>query len=230
MRYQEELSVNYCRLVCVSVDEPKVSGAYRYGLGASFPFLSDETREAIDLLGIRDETEGEYAGCSMPMTFIMSPDLTIYKIYNGWFFVGRPTLEELRMDLRELLSRRSNYAYEAYNRPEIKAIRVPAERWEHGAPRVGENGSPTGRGVVQWFSLDDGYGVIEQDDGKLIFMHFTGIPGEGYRTVDPGATVEYERVDSPTGVPCAVNVHVVEEGAAWGPGSLKSDVVSRLNL
>ena len=226
VQYQEELSVNYCRLVCVSVDEPKVSGAYRYGLGASFPFLSDEKREAIDLLGIRDQTEGEYPGCAIPMTYVLSPDLTIYKIYNGWFFVGRPTLEELRMDLRELMSRRSNYAYEEYNRADVKGIRVPAETWEEPWEGTG----PKFKGVVQWFSLDDGYGVIEQEDGKQVFMHFTGIPGEGYRTVDPGAVVEYERVSSPSGVPCAVNIQILEAGEQKGPGSLKSGIISGLNL
>ena len=229
VRFQEELSVNYCKLVAISVDEPKVSAAFRYGLGASFSFLSDQTREAIDFLGIRDEVEGEYPGCSIPITFVLAPDLTIHKIYNGWFFVGRPTLEELRIDLRELMSRRKNYRYETYNRDELKAVDPPAEVWINGAPPLGESGNPVGKGVVQWFSLDDGYGVIKQESGKEIFLRFTGIPGEGYRTVRPGSGVEYEIAKSPTGVPCAINVRVTRAAEKWGPGSLTSWIVSGLN-
>jgi hypothetical protein len=39
---------------------------------------------------------------------VLRPDLTMHKIYDGWFFVGRPTLEELRQDLREVMSGRSD--------------------------------------------------------------------------------------------------------------------------
>jgi cold shock CspA family protein/peroxiredoxin len=230
VRFQEELSVNYCRLVAISVDSPMVSAAFRYGLGASFPFLSDENREAIDHLGIRDETEAEYPGCAIPTTFVLNPDLRIYKTYDGWFFVGRPTLEELRQDLRAILTSQKRYSYESWNTEAIKrSLRIPAERWEHGAPPLGAGGDPTGRGTVQWFSIDDGYGMIVSDDGRQVFVHFSAIPGEGYRTVHPGAVVEYEEVPSPTGFPCAVNVRVVKE-SDWGPGSLKSSIVSGLNL
>lgn len=229
VRYQEELSVNYCKLVSISADRPKVCGAYRYGLGAAWPFLSDEKREVIDLLGLRDETEEEYPGCAIPTTFVLTPDLTIHKIYNGWFFVGRPTLEELRHDLRELMARRRNYTYESYNQPEIKRICIPAEYWEHGAPPLGVTGNPVARGVVEWFSVDDGYGVIRADDGRSIFLRFSGIPGTGYRTVRPSSEVEFEIVTGPQGHLCATNLRVLQEGERWGLGSLTSTVVSGLN-
>jgi cold shock CspA family protein/peroxiredoxin len=228
--YQEELSVNYCKLVSISVDKPKACGAYRYGLGASWPFLSDEKHEAIDRLGIRDETEEEYPGCAIPTTFVLASDLTIHKIYEGWFFVGRPTIEELRQDLRVLMSRRSNYRYEAYNRAEIKKVCVPAEYWEHGAPPLGASGSPVARGQVEWFSVDDGYGVITADDGRSIFLRFSGIPGLGYRTVRSGSDVEFEIVAGPKGHLCATNLRVLKEGERWGMGSLTSTIVSGLNL
>ncbi|MCI0553087.1 MAG: hypothetical protein L0287_19240 [Anaerolineae bacterium] len=44
-------------------------------------------------------------------TFILDRDRTIYKIYNGWWFVGRPTAEEIRMDLRALMSQRHDWVY-----------------------------------------------------------------------------------------------------------------------
>ena len=230
VRFQEELSVNYCKLVAISADEPKVAGAYRYGLGASFPFLSDATSEIIDHLGIRDETESEYPGCAIPTTFVLAPDLTIYKIYDGWFFVGRPTLEELRMDLRALMSRRSNYNYQAYNRDDIKkSIRIPAEVWADGAPELGSSGNPVARGVVEWFCVDDGHGMIRHDNGDPIFLHFSAIPGDGYRTIAAGSEVEFEIVEGPRGQDCAFNVQVIQVGQRWGEGSLTSGIVSGLN-
>src|SRR5215217_6373245 len=41
-----------------------------------------------------DETEGKYARTAQPYTFVLRPDLMVHRIYDGWFFVGRPTLEE----------------------------------------------------------------------------------------------------------------------------------------
>ncbi|MEM7033591.1 MAG: cold shock domain-containing protein [Chloroflexota bacterium] len=217
VQFQEELSVNYCKLVAVSADEPKVVGAYRFGLGASFPFLSDSECKVIDQLNIRDETEGEYMPCAIPMTFVLAPDLTIYKIYNGWFFVGRPTLEELRLDLRELMSRRSNYRYEVYNQPAIKnTIRIPADTWSDGVPKLGADGKPIAKGVVEWFSMNDGHGMIRRDNGDLIFLHFTAIPGEGYRTITVGARVAFEIVIGPRGHECAYNVQVLTPGERRG--------------
>jgi len=231
VEFQEELSVNYCKLVGISADEPKVAGAYRYGLGASFPLLSDAERVAIDGLGIRDETEGEYPGCAIPTTFVLEPDLTIYKIYDGWFFVGRPTVEELRMDLRAVMQKRSNYKYEAYNRDAIKSsVCIPAEVWENGAPELGASGNPVAQGRVEWFSVNDGHGIIRRDNGDAVFLHFTGIPGDGYRTVPPGSLVDFEIVQGPMGHDCAINVRVREEGDKWGEGSLTSGIVAGLNL
>jgi cold shock CspA family protein/peroxiredoxin len=227
--FQEELAVNYCKLACVSVDEARVCAAYRYGLGASFPFLSDAGREAIDALGIRDETEEEYPGCARPFTFVLNPDLTVHTVYDGWFFVGRPTLEDLRQDLRAVMARRSNWRYEAYNTDAVKRICIPAERWADGAPALGASGLPVCRGSVAWFSIDDGYGVIHAEDGARYFVRFSGIPGEGYRTLSAGDRVGFEVDTAPNGAAIAVNVQVAERGVQDGPGSLSDSFVSGLN-
>ena len=229
VEFQEELAVNYCKLAAVSVDEPKVCAAYRYGLGASFPFLSDAGRAAIDLLGIRDATEEEYPGCARPFTFVLAPDLTIHRVYDGWFFLGRPTLEELRQDLRALMSRRSNWSYHAYDTDAVRRICIPAERWAAGAPPLGAGGLPVAEGIVVWFSVDDGYGMIEADGGRRVFVRFSGIPGEGYRTLDAGARVAFEIDAAPNGAAIAVNVQVLADGARDGPGSLTAGLVSGLN-
>ena len=108
---QPELIVNYCKLVVVSVDDPVLSHEVRDGLGATFPFLSDHDRKVITDLDIVDTSDKLHGLISIPYTFILDRDRTIYKIYNGWWFVGRPTVEEVRQDFRALLSRRDDWWY-----------------------------------------------------------------------------------------------------------------------
>ena len=210
VRFQSELAVNYCKLVSVSADAPRVAAAFRAGLGARWPFLSDEEREVIKSIGVLDETEGEYAGVSQPFTFVLEPDLTIHRIYDGWFFVGRPTLEDLRHDLREIMRTRKDYHYEAYDRPGVKKIRIPQQEWADGAPGLGANGLPVARGVVSSFDVGAGVGWISTENADEVFFSFTAIPGEGYRTLRPGTLVCFELVENETG-PTARNVQRRED-------------------
>ena len=61
-------------------------------------------------------------------------------------------------------------------------------------------------GTVKWFSDDKGFGFITPDDGgRDLFVHFTGIAGDGYRSLAEGAKVNYEAEEGPKG-PKAVNV------------------------
>ncbi len=211
VQFQQELEVNYGKLVAVSVDPPLVQAAFRAGLGAQWPFLSDEQRTIVKQLNILDETEGEYAYRSQPYTFVLRPDLSVHAIYNGWFFVGRPTLEELRHDLRAIMEKRADYRYEAYTTPEVQKIRIPQQEWLHGAPPLGENGLPVARGTVRWFDTQSGNGVIAREDsGEDAFFNFTAIPGEGYRTIRPGVAVQFEVVENKTG-PTARNIQQIKQ-------------------
>jgi cold shock CspA family protein/peroxiredoxin len=210
VRFQSELAVNYCKLVTVSTDPPMVQAAFRAGLGANWPFLSDEEREVIERINILDESEGEYAYTAQPYTFVLRPNLTIHRVYNGWFFVGRPTLEELRHDLREIMQTRSDYRYEAYNTPPVKSIRIPQQEWADGSPPLGAGGLPVARGVVRQFDVEAGVGAITNDSSdEEVFFHFTAIPGEGYRTLRPGTSVRFEIVESEAGL-TARNVQKVD--------------------
>lgn len=201
VQFQNELAVNYCKLAVVGVDPPIVQAAFRAGLGAQWQFLSDQNRELIKQINILDETEGEYANRAQPYTFVLRPDLTICKIYNGWFFVGRPTLEELRQDLRTIMEGRSDYHYEAYNTPEVKQIRIPQQDWVDGVPPLGANGLPVMQGTIRWFDLKTGSGMIAREDGgEDIFFNFTAIPGEGYRTLMAGTSVKFELVEGKSGL------------------------------
>jgi CspA family cold shock protein len=71
-------------------------------------------------------------------------------------------------------------------------------------------------GTVKWFSAEKGYGFILPDDGgKDVFVHYSGIAGEGYRSLTEGQRVEYEVVQGPKGAQAAA-VRVVEGTASSG--------------
>ena len=98
---QDEVEVGYARMISLSVDPHPVSAAFRAGLGARWTFLSDPDRVALDQLGLRETTDTVYRPY-VPAVFTLAPDLTVHRAYNGYWFWGRPTLEELRQDLRAI--------------------------------------------------------------------------------------------------------------------------------
>src|SRR6266550_9023296 len=211
VEFQRELVVNYGKLVAVSTDPPPVQAAFRAGLGARWTFLSDEQRTVIKQINILDETEGEYAYRAQPYTFVLRPDLRIHAIYNGWYFVGRPTNEELRHNLRAIMESRSDYRYEAYDTPGVRQIRIPQQEWANGTPPLGATGLLFAQGVVRWFDLNAGIGMIARDgSGDDVFFHFTALPGQGYRTIKPGVPVKFEVVESRAGL-TARNIQRIEE-------------------
>ncbi len=60
-------------------------------------------------------------------------------------------------------------------------------------------------GTVKWFNASKGYGFIAREDGKDVFVHFSAIQSEGYRSLNEGERVEFSVENSPKG-PQAVNV------------------------
>ena len=87
----------------ISVDPPKVQEAFKAGLGADFPFLSDEDLALTDALGIRETTDTRHGPMPVPYTFALLPGLAVHRIFNGWYMAGRPTPEDLRQTLRQLM-------------------------------------------------------------------------------------------------------------------------------
>jgi CspA family cold shock protein len=55
------------------------------------------------------------------------------------------------------------------------------------------------KGKVKWFSNQKGYGFITGDDGKDVFVHFSAISGDGYKSLAEGDEVEYEVTQGPKG-------------------------------
>jgi CspA family cold shock protein len=72
--------------------------------------------------------------------------------------------------------------------------------------RGSKRGLSVGTGTVKWFSDDKGFGFITPDEGgRDLFVHFTGIMGDGYRSLAEGAKVTYEEEQGDKG-PKAINV------------------------
>jgi CspA family cold shock protein len=61
------------------------------------------------------------------------------------------------------------------------------------------------QGKVKWFSAEKGYGFIEREDGGDVFVHYSAIQTDGYRSLEEGQSVEFEIVDGNRG-PQAANV------------------------
>ena len=100
-RVQSEFEVAYTRIVVISVDPPEVQSAFRAGLGARFTFLSDAERSWLPRLGLIEGTDTVHDPYR-PAAFTLRPDLTIHSAYNGYWYWGRATMEELRRDMRAI--------------------------------------------------------------------------------------------------------------------------------
>ncbi len=59
------------------------------------------------------------------------------------------------------------------------------------------------QGKVKWFNKEKGYGFIEREDGNDVFVHFSAIQEEGFKTLYEGDVVEFEIVEGPKGLQAA---------------------------
>ncbi|HOJ11438.1 MAG TPA: cold shock domain-containing protein [Clostridiales bacterium] len=62
------------------------------------------------------------------------------------------------------------------------------------------------KGKVKWFSAEKGFGFIEREGGNDVFVHFSAINMDGFKTLEEGTEVEFEVVEGVKG-PQAANVH-----------------------
>lgn len=61
------------------------------------------------------------------------------------------------------------------------------------------------KGIVKWFNASKGFGFIEQENGSDVFVHYSAIQSNDFKTLDEGASVTFEVVAGPKG-PAAANV------------------------
>jgi len=65
---------------------------------------------------------------------------------------------------------------------------------------VGKGRRRVERGTVKWFNNSKGYGFIARENGQDVFVHYTAIGGDGYKTLEEGQTVEFEVTEGPKGL------------------------------
>lgn len=99
-----ELKVGYTKIVTISTDNLLETNEFRDGLGAQWPFLSDAGRKVQRDLDIKEYTD-PHNDPMIPHTFVLEPGLRIFRIYNGYWYWGRPSGDDLRRDLRELFQK-----------------------------------------------------------------------------------------------------------------------------
>ncbi len=102
--FHDRLDVGYARIVTITCDNIVQLNELRLGVGAHWTFLHDPGRIIQKDLEIKEYTD-PVNDVMIPHTIVLGPGLTIYKIYNGYWYWGRPTRGELHQDLREVSSR-----------------------------------------------------------------------------------------------------------------------------
>ncbi|WP_257168167.1 redoxin domain-containing protein [Bradyrhizobium sp. SRS-191] len=123
LELHREMEVGYCRLVTITTDNITQTAECRSGVGAHWPFLSDTRRIVQKDLDIAEYTDPVH-NPMIPHVVVLEPSRIIHKIYNGYWFFGRPTIEELRQDLRAV-SRKCRPDWDITT-PELRAA------WQQG--------------------------------------------------------------------------------------------------
>jgi peroxiredoxin len=96
-----KIAVAYTQIVTISTDNLLETNEFRASVGAQWTFLSDAGRKIAKDLDIAEYTDPHHDPM-IPHTFVLKPGLVIYSVYDGYWFWGRPSFEDLRRDLREV--------------------------------------------------------------------------------------------------------------------------------
>jgi len=96
-----KIAVAYTKIVTISTDNILESNEFRAAVGAQWPFLSDSGRKVQQDLDIQEYTDPHHNPMILH-TFVLEPGLVIHKIYNGYWFWGRPSTENLHEVTRKI--------------------------------------------------------------------------------------------------------------------------------
>jgi peroxiredoxin len=99
--FYPQIAVAYTQIVTISTDDHHTSQEFRASVGAEWPFLSDPERTVQRDLDIQEYTDPGHDPM-IPHTLVLKPGLVIHSIYNGYWFWGRPSVDDLRRDLRDV--------------------------------------------------------------------------------------------------------------------------------
>jgi peroxiredoxin len=96
-----QFNVAYTKIATISTDDHHTSQEFRDSMGAQWPFLSDPERTVQKDLDIQEYTDPKNDPM-IPYTLVLKPGLVVHRIYNGYWFWGRPSVDDLRLDLRDV--------------------------------------------------------------------------------------------------------------------------------
>jgi peroxiredoxin len=102
--FYPQIAVAYTKIVTISTDNIIEANEMRDAAGAQWLFLTDPQRILQKRLGIQEYTDPHHDPM-IPHTLVLEPALRIYRIYNGYWFWGRPSPWDLWQDLREMSAR-----------------------------------------------------------------------------------------------------------------------------
>jgi len=97
-----KIRVAYTQIVTISTDNTLKTNEFRDSVGAQWTFLSDAGHKIQKDLDIQEYTDSYYDPM-IPYTLVLKPGLVIFSVYNGYWFWGRPSFEDLRRDLRAVI-------------------------------------------------------------------------------------------------------------------------------
>jgi peroxiredoxin len=123
VRFHPQLVVGYTQVVTITTDDWHTTNNYRQQTAAYWPFLYDEERVVQKDLDIKEYTDTTH-DVMIPHTIVLGRGLEVFKIYNGYYYWGRPSMAELHADLREL--GRRTYRDWDITTPELR------RKWEKG--------------------------------------------------------------------------------------------------
>jgi peroxiredoxin len=99
--FHPKIAVAYTKVVTITADNILEAREFKASVGAQWPFLCDPGRKVQRDLDIQEYTDPHHDPM-VPHTFVLDPGLVIHKLYNGYWFWGRPSVYELWQDLREV--------------------------------------------------------------------------------------------------------------------------------
>ena len=97
--FHPKVGVAYTQLVTIATDDHHTLLEFRSSVGAQWTFLSDPGRTVQRDLDIQEYTDPEHDPM-IPHTLVLKPGLVVHTIYNGYWFWGRPSVDDLWLDLR----------------------------------------------------------------------------------------------------------------------------------
>ncbi|AZQ67482.1 redoxin domain-containing protein [Silicimonas algicola] len=123
VRFHPQMVVGYTQAVTITTDDWHTTNNYRQQTAAPWPFLYDEDRVVQKQLDINEYTDTQH-DVMIPHTVVLGRDLRVHKVYNGYYYWGRPSMSELHSDLRDLA--RQTYEDWDITKPALR------KKWDEG--------------------------------------------------------------------------------------------------